>query len=330
MDNEPDAVPSAGPKRRLAARWDRIAAERARVIIARGKRPGADRGTRELAEALTDAVLATPLPAPGASGSRRGFLEAAVQERLADIASGSGPTPAEIEAISRAFTALWHPTGEWPQPPADIVKQTIADQFHRLYYHLRPRVWEQTTYRGWRILKLTSDLWIYANLIHDIKPGVIIETGTRYGGSALWLADQLDMLGSGQVITIDIDDDYDSRPEHPRITYVTGSSGDPDVAQQVAAMLPNDGSPVMLILDADHSRDHVLAELRVFASLVTSGSYLIVEDTNINGHPVFEEFGPGPYEAVEAFLAENDDFEVDESRHLYYVTQNPRGYLRRT
>jgi cephalosporin hydroxylase len=94
-------------------------------------------------------------------------------------------------------------------------------------------------------------------------------------------------------------------------------------------MLPGDGSPVMVILDADHSRDHVLSELRVFAPLVTSGSYLIVEDTNINGHPVFEEFGPGPYEAVEEFFLENDDFEVDESCHLYYVTQNPRGYLKR-
>lgn len=328
MDNQPVSAPPSGLKRRIAARWDRMATERSRVIIARARRTGTDGSTRELAETLTDAVLAQPTT-PEWTKQRRDFRDATVQGRLAEIASGAAPTAAETEAISHAFTALWHPTGEWPAPPADIVKQTIADQFHRLYYHLRPRVWEQTTYRGWRILKLTSDLWIYANLIHDIRPGVIIETGTRYGGSALWLADQLDLIGSGRVITIDIDDDYDARPEHPRITYVTGSSGDADVAAQVAAMLPGDGSPVMVILDADHSRDHVLSELRVFAPLVTSGSYLIVEDTNINGHPVFEEFGPGPYEAVEDFMAENDDFEVDESCHLYYVTQNPRGYLRR-
>jgi cephalosporin hydroxylase len=86
----------------------------------------------------------------------------------------------------------------------------------------------------------------------------------------------------------------------------------------------------MVVLDADHSRDHVLAELRLWSDLVTVGSYLIVEDTNINGHPVYADFGPGPWEAVREFLAERDDFVVDESRHRLLMTWNPGGYLRRT
>ena len=94
-------------------------------------------------------------------------------------------------------------------------------------------------------------------------------------------------------------------------------------------MIPPGGT-VLVILDADHSRDHVLAELQLWADVVSVGSYVIVEDTNINGHPVYAEFGPGPWEAVEQFLAGRSDFTVDESRHRLLMTWNPRGYLRRT
>jgi cephalosporin hydroxylase len=90
-----------------------------------------------------------------------------------------------------------------------------------------------------------------------------------------------------------------------------------------------DREPVVVILDSDHGKDHVLEELRRYAPLVTSGSYLIVEDTNINGHPVLPDFGPGPMEAVETFLSESDDFSVDTTREKLMLTFNPRGYLRR-
>ncbi len=85
----------------------------------------------------------------------------------------------------------------------------------------------------------------------------------------------------------------------------------------------------MVVLDADHSREHVLAELRLWWDVVTPRSFLIVEDTNINGHPVHPIFGPGPWEAVTDFMAENNAFEIDESKHKFLMTWNPRGYLRR-
>ncbi len=85
----------------------------------------------------------------------------------------------------------------------------------------------------------------------------------------------------------------------------------------------------MVILDSDHSRDHVLRELELYSPLVTPGCYLVVEDTNVNGHPVSPEFGPGPMEAVEAFLETTNDFEVDRSREKLLLTFNPSGYLRR-
>ena len=85
----------------------------------------------------------------------------------------------------------------------------------------------------------------------------------------------------------------------------------------------------MVVLDSDHTRDHVAEELRLYAPLVTSGCYLVVEDTNVNGNPVLPEFGPGPQEAVAEFLAQTDDFEVDHEREKLMLTFNPNGYLRR-
>jgi len=71
----------------------------------------------------------------------------------------------------------------------------------------------------------------------------------------------------------------------------------------------------------------VLNELRIYSTFVTKGSYLIVEDTNLNGHPVWPKFGPGPMEAVSQFLQENKDFTIDKTKEKFYMTFNPNGYL---
>jgi cephalosporin hydroxylase len=89
------------------------------------------------------------------------------------------------------------------------------------------------------------------------------------------------------------------------------------------------GNTVMVVLDSDHSKVNVLAELNLYGKYVTRGSYLIVEDTNINGHPGIPDFGPGPMEAVQEFLRGNSQFEIDTSRERLMVTANPNGYLKR-
>lgn len=152
--------------------------------------------------------------------------------------------------------------------------------------------------------------------------------GNGCGGSALFLATVCDAIGVGEVLSID-SEVRAGRPTHDRVTYVTGSSTAPETLEIVAEHA-REKAPVMVILDSDHSRDHVLAELRSYAEFVTPGSYLVVEDTNLNGHPVLPSFGPGPMEAVHEFLGERRDFKHEAEQKKFFLTFNPDGYLRRT
>lgn len=208
-----------------------------------------------------------------------------------------------------------------------LVARLITRYFHRLYYGMRARTWLDTHWLGTPLLKCPLDLWIYQELLHEIRPHLIVETGTRYGGSAAYLASLCDLLDHGRVISIDIDE-AEGRPQHPRIRYLHGSSTAPECIDAVKQEV-SEGDRVLVILDSDHRRDHVLAELRAYADLVSPGSYLVVEDTNVNGHPVDPFFGPGPFEAMRDFLAEDARFEVDRAREKFYLTFNPSGYLRR-
>jgi cephalosporin hydroxylase len=195
--------------------------------------------------------------------------------------------------------------------------------FHELYYHKSRLV---TSWLGVRILKCPLDLWMFQDILHRTEPDLIIETGTARGGSAYFMACMCDLLGKGRIVTVDVRDV--ERPTHPRITYLHGSSVDPAILDQVRAMI-EPGARVMVALDSDHSEEHVYAELQEYPQLVTKGNYLIVEDTNVNGHPVWPDHGPGPMEALQRFLAETDDFEVDRSCEKFLLTLNPSGYLRR-
>ena len=159
------------------------------------------------------------------------------------------------------------------------------------------------------------------------RPDFVVETGTWCGGSALYFAMLFDHIGHGQVITIDIAADG-NRPEHSRITYITGSSVDTTIIRQVQDAVGK--RRTMVVLDSDHSADHVYDEMIAYSPLVQTGDYLIVEDTNVNGHPAYPEFGPGPMEAVDKFLSENDEFVIDRRCERFLMTHCPRGYLRRS
>jgi cephalosporin hydroxylase len=200
----------------------------------------------------------------------------------------------------------------------------LTDSFRELYYN--SRVFMHTYWLGVIVGKNPLDLWLYEEIIAEVRPDVIVECGTAFGGSALFFASICELIGNGRVISIDILSS-ETRPSHNRIEYLTGSSVSPEILAKVAESIGAEET-VMVSLDSIHERDHVLQELRHYSRFVTPGSYLVAEDTMI-GHPTLPELLPGPMEAVEAFLHENEDFEADSQREKFFMSFNPGGWLRR-
>ena len=140
------------------------------------------------------------------------------------------------------------------------------------------------------------------------------------------MASVCDDLGHGRVVTIDVLERPGRPATPPGVTYLTSAvdgrrgagARSPPCARRAARVM---------VIHLDHTRDHVSRELKLDAPLVTPGCYLVVEDT-INLHPVAPEFGPGPMEAVEAFLETTESFEIDRSREKLLLSFNPSGYLK--
>lgn len=212
--------------------------------------------------------------------------------------------------------------------PLSAEDQTTLDRFHELYFRLlEKKSGLQISWLGYQTGKVPADLWIYQEMIVQLRPDVIIECGTHWGGSALFLASMCQIVGTGRVITIDL---YPkpNRPVHNLIEYINGSSIDPETVAGVRKSL-GDHTNVVVVLDSDHTKDHVYQEIKAYKQFVPVSGYLVVEDTFLNGHPSHDDFGPGPMEAVDAFLAEDDSFVIDRKLEKFLLTLNRRGFLRR-
>jgi cephalosporin hydroxylase len=197
------------------------------------------------------------------------------------------------------------------------------------------------TWLGRPIIQVAQDVMAMQELIWRIRPELIVETGVAHGGSLIFYASMLELLGgSGRVLGVDIDirahnrEAIEQHPMSKRIDLLQGSSIDPALVSAVRDRAQGKG-PVLVVLDSNHTHEHVLGELRAYQSLVEAGSYVVVFDTAIEDLPAdaFQDrpWGPGnsPRTAVRAFLEESDRFVVDEDIDAkLLISVAPGGYLR--
>ncbi len=200
--------------------------------------------------------------------------------------------------------------------PDQYLLDLLTKQY--LYAAAAGETWATMEWRGRKILKSPTDLWMYAELIQRVRPELVIETGTYEGGSALFMADLMNVFGiSGKVVTIDIAPR--KVPEHPKVMAMVGSSLSDTVVFRVTSM--RDLTPKIVILDSDHSYKHVLAEMQLYSRFLTRGDYLIAEDTST------DMLDGGPGRAVREFLSDNQEFQVDRNCERLGLTFNRGGYL---
>jgi cephalosporin hydroxylase len=205
-------------------------------------------------------------------------------------------------------------------------------QARRYSYHFE--------WMGLPIIQYPHDIVVMQEIVWNTKPELIIETGTARGGSLIFYASLLSLLGHGEVVGVDVDirphnrRAIESHPMASRIRLIEGSSVDLEVIRSVAKL--TSGRRTLVVLDSNHTHDHVLAELRAYAPLVSPAGYCVVMDTVIEELPAdtFDDRpwgrGNSPKTAVKAFLLEDDRFELDLTfQHKLGVTVAPDGYLRR-
>jgi cephalosporin hydroxylase len=199
-------------------------------------------------------------------------------------------------------------------------------------WHYNSLVWHRTKWMGVTTLKSPSDMWNYQEIIAERRPTLVIEFGTRYGGSALFFASVMRQLGGQfRVLSVDIDAQSvsDKTRSDPDVELLTSSSVDPKVASRIRELRQKYPGPVFAILDSDHAKDHVLGEMKLLRPLLEKGDYMIVEDSNVNGHPVYPSHGPGPYEAIEEYFRDfPGDYVRDVERESKFgFTWAPNGFL---
>jgi cephalosporin hydroxylase len=201
-----------------------------------------------------------------------------------------------------------------------------------LDYHQREVVFDKVSWMGIPTLKNVMDLWVYQELLYRVRPELVIEMGSFKGGSTLYLAQLLELIGgAGEVVSVDIDHSH-FQARHPRITLLTGSTRAPETIARLQELAA--GRRVMIIHDADHARDTVLADLLTYADLVSRDSYFIVEDGVVDLFPPDTLLGgvlggPGPLPAVREFLEQDRRFVIDRDCQRYHLTYNPDGYLKK-
>ena len=193
-------------------------------------------------------------------------------------------------------------------------------------------IWRETTFLGINAAKSVSDMWNYQEILHQLKPTLVVEFGTHMGGSALYFSTVMQTIGHDyKILSVDIDHSrVDARvKDHDKIELMTSSSIKPEVATRIKQLRAEYPGRCFFILDSDHSKKHVLAEMELIRPLIQEEDYLIVEDGCVNGHPVLPNWGEGPLEAIREYRSKYpNDFTHDIAReNKFGFTFAPGGFL---
>jgi cephalosporin hydroxylase len=204
-------------------------------------------------------------------------------------------------------------------------------RYHEWYYN--HEIWRKTTFLGIVCLKSVSDMWNYQEIIFKHKPSLIIEFGTYQAGATLYFSSMLKLLNKkSKVLTVDLHLDPNvkkSLKKNSHIQMLQCSSTDPKVSIAIRRLRKKYRGPAFFILDSDHSKTHVLAEMESLREATFPGDYVVVEDGNVNGNPVLSGYGEGPFEAIlEYFTKYPSDYIHDyESENKFGFTFAPQGFL---
>ncbi len=196
------------------------------------------------------------------------------------------------------------------------------------------------SWMGRPIIQYPQDMIAMQELIWEIKPDLIIETGIAHGGSLIYYASIMELIGKGEVIGIDIDirehnkKEIEAHPMFKRIKMIQGSAIDTEIVAKAASYI-KPGMTVMVCLDSNHTHDHVLEELKLYAPLVTLGSYCVVFDTIVEDMPkgMYDrpwDIGNNPKTAVFEYLKTDDSFEINKQiDNKLLISVAPSGYLKK-
>lgn len=244
---------------------------------------------------------------------------------LEDVARALDVSPKLIAALPQ-LRFLFQPRGL-----RSVLDWTLRDwlTYHYHFVHQGYRYGHadlQQTWRGHRLLKNPLDCWVYQEIICRTRPDIIVELGVAFGGSAIFFADVLELVGHGELIGVDVSLERARGVSHPRVTFLEGSSTDPAMVADVHRRCA--GKRVMVFADSDHQAAHVSGELEAYCDLVQAGLYFIVEDSLADVMHWMPVPVDGPLPAIETFLARHPEFEADlRLGEKYLMTQSPYGFL---
>ena len=253
-----------------------------------------------------------PFRGPGRAIHYVGFMHPAARRTKARRLSA----PALFKAVEGGVDGF----PEKPLPVPEDLRVDFTDAFWRSL------TWQSTTWLGRTVARPPSDLVVYQELIASVRPDWVIETGTGDGGRAHFLATICDLVGHGRVLTIGREGAVP--PDHPRVVHVARDPLGPHTVDDVRGVV-GDAPHALVIIGTRSNNTQTLRQFERYAPFVPVGSYVVIEDTIVNGHPVWPAFGPGPAEAIKAIMNTTGDFAPDPSRERFGVTFNPGGFLKR-